>query len=339
MVDRLKVAVFGAGSIGCYVGGQLAAGGLDVTLLGRDRFKADIDAHGLTLTHYERDPIVLSPEDIRFVTDPADICDCDVIIVCVKSQDSLSAAETLSKVAKDGSLIISFQNGVSNPAVLRDKLARQTVLGGVVPFNVTSTQAGQFHCGTEGDLIVQMTEDPRLGILNEAFDKAGQGLKLAPDIEAVQWGKLLVNLNNALSALSGGTLHAGLSQKDYRQALALMMEEGIDVLAGAGIKPAQFGKASPEQTIKILRLPNFLFRIVMNMILKIDRTARSSMLDDLELGRSPEVDYLQGEIVSLAERTGQSAPINAAVLREVHTAFEVGASPKLTGKALLALCR
>lgn len=327
----LHIAIFGAGSIGCYLGGQLADSDANVTFIGRQRFKSELETHGLTLTHFERDDIFIPAHKFSFSMDAADIAQADIILLTTKSQDTAGAAKDIYKYAKSDALIISFQNGVSNPSVLRDALRTQTVLGAVVPFNVTGTEPGCFHCGTEGGLTVQMDRDSRLAKLKSLFGQAGQGVTLSYNIEAVQWGKLLVNLNNALNTLTGGPLKEGLLQRDYRKALAMVIKEALNVVRGAGIEPAKFGKASPAKMIKILRLPNFLYAGIMNKIVKIDAAARSSMLDDLEMGRVSEIDYLQGEIVRLAEQTGQSAPCNKAILKVVTEAFEVGTSPKMSG--------
>lgn len=331
----MRIAIFGAGSIGCYLGGQLAYAGANVTFIGREKFKTALEENGLTLTHFARDEIMISPSGYTFSLDPADISGADIILVTVKSQDTAEAAQTISAHAKKDAVIISFQNGIGNAGELRKFLISQIVLGGVVPFNVTGTGAGRFHCGTEGDLTVQSFEDPRLEKLVAAFAKAGQGLIISDDIAAVQWGKLLVNLNNALNALSGGTLRAALVQRDYRLALAAMVEEALTVVRGAGIEPAAFGGNSPTKMINVLRLPNILYKLIMNMIVKIDPKARSSMLDDLEMGRVSEVDYLQGEIVRLAEKSGQSAPISEKVLSMVNAAFAAGKSPEMSGAKIL----
>lgn len=335
---KLSVAILGAGSIGCYVGGQLAHGGAAVTFIGRERFQRDLEGNGLSLTHFQNPEISVPPTGFTFVTDPLGLANADIILVCVKSQDSETAAKDIQNYADKKAVVISFQNGVSNADVLQAGLPDHTVLGGVVPFNVTGTGPGRFHSGTEGDLIVQALDDTRVAALEIAFAVSGQRLKLVSDIKAVQWGKLMVNLNNALNALTGGTLHQGLSQTAYRQSLANMIDEALGVLKDAGITPKQFGKASIEKTVKILRLPSPLFKIVMALILRVDKTARSSMLDDLELGRGTEIDYLQGEIVRLAETTGQSAPINQAIMMAVKDAFDKGQSPKLTGRDILELC-
>ncbi len=338
---RIKenIAIFGAGSIGCYLGGQLASAGAKVLFIGRQKFKTALEGNGLTLTHFDRESLVISPNEFTFSLKPEDISAADIILVTVKSQDTEAAAQVIKLYAKADAIIISFQNGVSNVGALRKYLTSQTVLGAVVPFNVTSTGPGRFHCGTDGHLTVEANDDPRLQALAGGFAKAGQGIDLSSDIASVQWGKLLVNLNNALNALSGGTLREALMQRNYRLALATMIEEALGIVRGAGIEPADFGKASADKMIKILRLPNFLYKIIMNMIVKIDANARSSMLDDLEMGRVSEIDYLQGEIVRLAEKTGQSARRNQAILERVKTAFKDGKSPRLSGTGIYGLVK
>ncbi|NNE58223.1 MAG: 2-dehydropantoate 2-reductase [Hellea sp.] len=335
-IQNLKVAVFGAGSIGCYLGGYLLSAGCQVVLYGREKIKWEIDLKGLVLTHYKRKPIQIPQGQIDFRLKYDDLEMADIILVCVKSQDCEEAADLLRHKAGPGALLVSCQNGVRNAQTLEAVTGRRA-LGAIVPFNVTSIRRGEFHSGTEGDLMIEQDPDERLSTMVKAFRKSGMGVKTTPHIRDYQWGKLLINLNNALSALSGDTLRAGLSQKPYRQVLASMIEEGLNVCRGAGINPQTFGKVSISKTIKILRLPDLLFQVVMNRIMKIDENARSSMLDDLEAGKKSEVDFLQGEIVGLARATGQYAPINSVILAEVQQAFRIHQSPKMSGSELLAL--
>ena len=330
MDDKIKTTVFGAGSIGCYLGGLLLNADQSVTFIGRERFKTALTKNGLVLSHFERPSISINSDIIDFSLQSASVSDADVILMTVKSQDTEIAAKSILKFIKQDALVISFQNGVNNVKVLRKVLPDHKVLGGVVPFNVTSTSPGHFHCGTDGNLSIE-AGDPRLLGLSTAFSKSGQGVDIYDDILAVQWGKLLVNLNNALNALTGGTLKAGLLQRDYRRALAEIISEALNILRSSGIEPADFGNASADKMIKILRLPNFIYKIIMNRIVKIDENARSSMLDDLEMGRVSEVEYLQGEIVSLAQNTGQAAPYNQKILDLINQAFVKGESPKFTG--------
>lgn len=330
----LNIAIFGAGSIGCYVGGQLASTGAQVTFLGRSSYQKALTENGLTLTHFSKDPLIIPASGFAFTLSPKDIAGADIILVCVKSQDSAEAARAILQHARPDAVVISFQNGVGNSETLQEILPDHIVLGAVVPFNVTGKGAGVFHSGTDGELTIEARPNPLLTDLQNAFQAAGQGCILSDDIKAVQWGKLLVNLNNALNTLSGGTLYEGLIQRNYRKSMADMVEEAYDVLKGAGITPAPFGQADPEKMIKTLRLPNIAYKTITNSIVKIDKRARSSMLDDLEAGRAPEIDYLQGEIVKLARKTQQSAPINQAILDKVKAVFKTGNSPNLSGKEI-----
>jgi len=326
----VNITIFGAGSIGCYLGGLLLNSGLSVSFLGREKFQTALLKNGLCLTHFENPKISILPTKIDFSVQPKSISNADIILVTVKSQDTGTAAKTISKFAKTDALVISFQNGVSNTDILKTYLPTHKVLGGVVPFNVTGTAPGQFHCGTEGNLSIEAGDD-RLKILTEAFFISCQDADIYDSILPVQWGKLLVNLNNALNALTGGTLRHGLMQRDYRKSLAMVISEALSVVHGAGIEPANFGKTSAEKMIKVLSLPSFIYKIIMNRIVKIDENARSSMLDDLEMGRDSEVDYLQGAIVKLAKQTNQAAPYNKEILHLVNQAFLQGMSPKYTG--------
>ncbi len=335
-IKNLKVSVLGAGSIGCYVGGYLQSVGCQVTFIGRSRVKWDVDLRGLTLTHYRRKPIDLRREDMKYEMGYDNLDSADVILICVKSQDTAAIAETIAENLTTTPLLISLQNGVNNQHVLEHQTGLLT-LGAIVPFNVTPVHRGEFHCGTEGKLLIEASDDSRLATVVKAFRKSKMGAKTTPNIADYQWGKLLVNLNNALSALSGGTLREGLSQKDYRLTLAAMMEEGLEICQGAGLNPKTFGKASIHRTISILRLPNIAFGPIMSAILKIDANARSSMLDDLEGGKDSEVDFLQGEIVRLATSTGQYAQINGIVLQQVYAAFKAHQSPNMSGQEMLEL--
>src|SRR5689334_25311873 len=140
------------------------------------------------------------------------------------------------------------------------------------------------------------------------------------------WGKLLINLNNAVNALSGHTLQDELKQRDYRRVFAASMREGLDLLARAEIEPATVGPIAPGVLPRIVDSPDWLFNNVFLRRWKIDSKARSSMADDLAAGRTTEVAYLNGELVRLAERLQRSAPVNRAIVELVHEA-EAGAEP------------
>jgi len=142
----------------------------------------------------------------------------------------------------------------------------------------------------------------------------------------ISWGKLLINLNNAVSALSGNTLLEELRERDYRRVFAASMAEGLALLDRAGIAPAKVGAVGPRLLPWVITSPNWLFNNVFMKAWKIDAKARSSMADDLQAGRTTEVDYINGELVALAGRLGAKAPINRKIVELIRQA-EGGAPP------------
>ena len=328
--DSIKITILGAGSIGSYLGGLMISSEAKVEMIGRESLAKSIKANGLKLTHFKKETIYLQPGKINYGTNNTTISTADIIILTTKSHDTKEAAKIINKYAKKEALVVSFQNGVQNTQALNNELA-QVVLAGVIPFNVTAKGRGWYHCGTNGKLALEYSKDPRVLELKSIFDKSGQELTLHNNILSVQWGKLLVNLNNALNTLAGIPLKSCLSQREYRKSLALVIEEALLVIRSAGIEPANFGGAHPSKMIKILRLPNLPYSLLMRTVVKIDEKARSSMLDDLESGKNSELDYLQGEIIKLAKKNNQKAAYNILIYKAVEKAFKTHTSPKLKG--------
>lgn len=314
--------IFGAGSIGCYVGGRLAQAGAHVSFVGRDRLAKEIAANGLRLTDYRGADLQLGAADFDYRTDPATAAEADLILVTVKSGATAEAAAVLARLARPDAVVVSFQNGIGNAETLQAALPGRTVLAGMVPFNVIRRGPGHFHQGTEGELDVQ--KHAVLAPFVDGFAKAGLPLRQHADLAPVQWAKLLLNLNNAVNALSALPLKEELSQRDYRRCLALAQREALALLDAAAIRPAKLTPLPPHWIPLVLRVPDALFRIIAAKMLAIDPLARSSMLDDLDAGRSTEVDWLNGEIVRLAVKLDRPAPVNARLAELVHAAEEGG---------------
>lgn len=336
-VTRPKIAVFGAGMIGVFLGGQLAQTAR-VTLIGRPSM-LDPLSNGLRLTDADGMDVDLPPTAYELTTDPSGLAGADLILVTVKSMATSEAAKAIAAHAPATAPIISFQNGVSNPEELRGALPGRTVLAGMVPFNVAQRGPAHFHRGTGGGLVAEQSDV--LKPFEETFASAGIDLKLSSNIIGVQWGKLLINMNNAINALSGVSLANQLGQRGYRTAWAMSMTEGIELLGQTGIEPVDALPMPLKLMPSIMRLPDTLYRYVVGLSggskVRVDPHARSSMADDLERGRPTEIDYLQGEIVRLAEKQGKKAPINARLVELVRAA-EKGAPP-LSASALLTQLR
>lgn len=329
-----KICIVGAGSIGCYLGGRLLAAGADVSLVGRARIGNELRAHGLTLTDYRNGRWQVPPADVRYVTDPGAPADADLVLVTVKSAATQSVADELKPVLRAGAIVVSFQNGLGNADALRATLPQHTVLAGMVPFNVMQPGPGAFHQGTGGEL--EVTASPLLQPFLGDFLRAGLPLTERTDMTAVQWAKLLLNLNNAINALANRPLKEELSQRVYRRCLALAQMEALRLLSRAGIQPAKLTPIPPTWIPRLLATPDAVFARLAGKMLAIDPLARSSMSDDLAAGRKTEVDWINGEVVRLAKRLGQRAPVNAQLCAMVHAAESAATRPSWSGNDLLA---
>lgn len=332
----IRIGVFGAGSIGCYIGGRLATAGADVVLLGRARVCAEIEEHGLSLSDLNGWRGRVEASALTVSTDPACLADADIVLVCVKSRDTEEAGRTLAPIVRPDAVIVSLQNGVSNEDRLSADLSGREVLAGMVPFNVARLEDGTYHQGTQGELI--NAESARLReLLSPVAERAGLAVHFRTNMKAVLWGKLLMNLNNAINMLSGQPLKAQLSQRAYRQCLALCMSEALSVVKAAGeVKPAAALPIPLDLLPALLRTPDFIFKRLAQRMLAIDPKARSSMADDLAAGRAPEIDWINGEITALAARIGVAAPMNARMIELVKEAFAAKECRPLSGAALLA---
>ncbi len=316
MNAQRPVCIAGAGSIGCFVGGMLAVTGRPVSLLARPRVVDGIARHGLELTSFEGGRWQLSAEQVNPSDDPAIIKDAGIVIVAVKSGDTAAMAGLIARYAAADAAIVSLQNGVGNVAILKRALPGHRVLGGMVPFNVVTQDDGTVHRATSGALVIERDSDDTAARLT-ATDLPVQS---TGNIAGVQWGKLLVNLSNALNALSDLPLHAQLQQRAWRLLFADQMAEGLAVLRAAGISPIAATAIPPWLTPHLLRLPDGIFGPILRRVMKIDINARSSMWEDLQRGRPTEIDYLQGVILQLANQHGVATPLSRRVIEMVKAA-------------------
>jgi len=322
-VARPRIVVAGAGSIGCYVGGMLALGRHDVTLLLRPRLAAAIGAHGLRLTDLDGRDRTLAPGDIGLSVDPGSLRTAEIILVTVKSGDTGEMADLILAQCP-GATVVSLQNGVDNVPLLRSRLPGACVVAGMVPFNVAQTQADgeapRFHRSTSGVVTI----DAGHAALRDALQVDGLECATHPDMAGLAWSKLALNMNNALNALSGLPLREQLSQRMWRRILAAQIAELIGVTRRARLSLPPIEGIRPAIIPLILRLPDILFQLVARRMLAIDPRATSSMAEDLASGRQTEVRFLQGAVSRLAAAAGVSAPIADAVVAAVEETERTG---------------
>jgi 2-dehydropantoate 2-reductase len=327
MISDRPIGIAGAGSIGCFVGGMLAAAGRRVALLARQRVIGEIEAGGLQLTSFEGFERTIASNALTLSDDPKIFSDAGVVLVTVKSADSAGIAEIIAQHAPADAVIVSLQNGVGNAAVLRERLPGRRVLAGMVPFNVIARGPGRYHRATSGDIVIEQDDAGTAA----ALSVPGLTLRSTDNIAGVQWGKLLVNLNNALSALADLPLRQQLAQREWRRLFADQIAEGLAAIRAEGITPVSSTPIPPGWMPYLLRFPDAIFELLLGRTMKIDPEARSSMWEDLQRGRRTEVDYLQGVITEIANRRGLQAPLSSRIVALIKDAEAKGkGSPGLT---------
>ncbi len=325
----MNVGVLGAGSIGAYLGGRLAAAGVTTTLVARQALADAVARDGLHLSALDGVDVTLPPDRVHIVTSPLPLASCDFILVTVKGHDTVHVARQLPTVIRHDAVVVSFQNGVGNVEVLHRALGDHAVLAGMVPFNVLRRGEAHLHQGTSGVLALQALADGRHQRLVDALVAAGLPTQAYEDMRGIQWGKLLVNLNNSINALSGLPLQQQLAQRGYRKVMAACVREGLRVLKRAGIKPYIDAPLPPSLVPTLMELPNALFKLAAKKIVSIDANARSSMWEDLQRGRKTEVELLNGEIVRLGAQLDVPTPINQRVMDLVKEAEHLGTPPSI----------
>lgn len=332
----MNFIILGAGAVGCYVGGRLAAAGQRVTLVGRPRAMEPLALDGLTVTdldgfkaHVPADKLTLATSLAAAWPETGSTTTPTVILLCVKGGATAAAAQEIATCCPAGTVVVSLQNGVDNVARIANAAPQMQALAGMVPYNVVMRTATQVHRATTGRL--QIEQSPVTAQIATIFNAAGLSTKLSNDMRAVQWGKLLLNLNNPINALSDLPLREQLLNRDFRKILAALQLEALAAMTRVDIEPVQLATAPPRTLPRVLKLPNWLFTRLAARMLRMDASARSSMWDDVQHGRTTEIDDMCGAVVSLAAQTGTAAPCNAALCKLIaaHTKGQ-----RWTGQAL-----
>lgn len=330
----MRIGVFGAGAIGGYLGIRLSAAGAHVTLLGR----ASLVAQARRIRAVPRGGSDIAPADDLVVTDdPEALADVDVCLVTVKSAATEQAARTLAEVLNERCIVVSMQNGLTNPRTLQAHLPDR-VVAAMISYNVFIDADRRYVQATTGPLTAG-TGAPghvadTMAQLAEAFEAAGQPLHLRDDMESVAAGKLLLNLNNGICAATGLPIADSLRDRDARWCFAACMREGVTILKQTGPAPARVIALPAWAIARLLALPNFVVMRVARRMVDVDPEARSSTLQDVLAGRRTEIDDLNGSIVALAEAAGLRAPANATVTKLVHGLYGREPAPFLTPRGL-----
>ncbi|CAB3796320.1 ketopantoate reductase family protein [Pararobbsia alpina] len=287
----MKIAVMGAGAVGCYYGGMLARGGHEVVLIARPQHVEAIKRDGLRLETRSFDEHVrLSASSEASAVEGA-----NVVLFCVKSNDTESAAAGLGKYLGPSALVLTLQNGVENADLLRT-LIPQEVAATVV--YVAAEMAGPGHVlhHGRGDLIIEPSRSSE--DIARRFSAAGVPTEISDNVRGALWAKLILNCAyNALSAIA----HLPYGKLVQGVGVPPIMHDVVDECLAVAKADGVSIPGDPHEAVR---------RLAASMSSQYSSTAQ-----DLSRGKRTEIDHLNGLIVRRGEALGVPTPVN----RVLHT--------------------
>lgn len=325
----IRYVIFGAGAIGAAIGGLLNRAGSKVVCVARPAVAEALKQGIVIEEHGERTTLTA---DAVTAVDQLLPQEGDVALITTKSQASEEAARELSQVYDETLPVVCLQNGVRNEEIVAARF--RTVYAGLVFFSAVQLEPSLIGLPQGRTVAIGCYPD---GLDDWArricadFDRAGLEVLCSPHVMAMKWGKLIANLNNATTTITGFWLERAMADADMRELMLAVREEGLRVADAAGIAvepPAD--QPSPirirEMTIK-LRQP-----LKLEKAGNLDEQVRtySSMWQDLYLGRKQnEAEFLNGEIIARGKRLGIPTPYNSTLLEIVNRMFAEGLKPGL----------
>jgi 2-dehydropantoate 2-reductase len=283
----------GAGAVGGYFGALLHRGGLDVTLIARGRHLEAIQANGLRITSAQGDLTVRA----KAVGDPGAVGPVDLILFCVKSYDTESAAHQCLPMVQEGTAVLSLQNGLDNEERIARALGGEKVLGGVAYIGAGISEPGVIVHTAEGRIVFGEMHggiSERVQRLEQTFRDVGFPAELSSNIQAILWGKLCWNAAfNALNTLVGGDVRVLLERPETRRLARQVMEEIRAVAIANGVL------LSADLAERLLAWTDAAAGAM-----------KTSTRQDLEAGKRLEVEALNGAVVRKGEAAGVPTPLN-----------------------------
>ena len=297
----IRVAVLGAGAVGCFYGGMLARAGHRVTLIGRPVHVEAFRKSGLHFEGLKFDEQV----PVESSTDASAVRGARLVLFCVKSTDTEQAAAQIAPFLDAGSIVVNLQNGVDNTERIQAKVS-QPVIAAVVYVATEMKGPGHLKHHGRGDLVIGPDEQVKAW-----FESAGVPVVISDNIAGELWAKLVVNCAyNALSAITQLPYGKMIKGPGIRDTMRDVVEETLAVAKASGVAMASDMLA---RTYKIAgAMP----------------TQYSSTAQDLARGKPTEIDHLNGYVVRRGEALGIPTPANRA-LHALVKLIEAKGTPQL----------
>jgi len=291
----MKILVFGAGSVGSFIGGLLSEK-YDVTLLGRKHHMDAIEANGLRMTG--KTEKLVHPKVWHSLGDLKDI---DLIILTVKAHNTATAMNDMVPYIRDDTIVLSLQNGLDNVETIRRMMKKDGhILSGITSHGIRRGDDGHIHHAGHGETVIGETVPSGRGFaerITEMFNSAGIQTRVTQNICGEMWAKAIVNAGiNPITAITGLSNGYLLKVPTLTALLERTCSEAIQVASAAKI-----------------RLPPCNIIEKTKDVARRTEENRSSMLQDIERGRRTEICSINGYIAEMGKRHGVDTPVNSTL--------------------------
>lgn len=295
-----RVAVVGAGAVGCYFGARLAAAGAPVMLIGRRTFVDAVERGGISIEGPH--PLHLH---VPVTTDLAACRAADVVLVCVKTVDIPATARALAPHLAADALVLTMQNGVESAEQVG--AFHRAVVAAAVYVAVAMPRPGHVRHYGRGDLVIGPEQAPAKRIA-ALWNQAGVACRVTDNIQGEMWSKLLMNCAlNAMSALGHAHYARIMGFAPAAASIDAIVAEVMAVAHAAAVRIPMIDSASEAKaavSALVAQMPG----------------QHSSMAQDLARGRVTEIDALNGYVCRRGAELGVPTPVNQALFALVKLA-------------------
>jgi 2-dehydropantoate 2-reductase len=315
------VVVYGAGAIGSLVGARLHDAGVSIQLIGREAQVDAIRANGLLVKGLQESHVVHLP-----ATTTLDGT-AEIVLLTVKSQDVQDACRAIAQTNSNAT-VVTMQNGVRSDREAAEILGRDRIVGCVLNISATYLEPGVVEQNTREFFQVgapfpesAARVDAVVGLLSPVLRT-----QFVPDVARARWTKLMANLNNAIMAITGLPIGKALRHPGLARLSIATIREGVRTaqLGGFGLDQSRRARTFRLMSTLPMSLSYRVFRSRLAGNFPAESTYGPSTLQSLRRGSSSELDYLNGEIVTLGKQIGRPTPYNTGLLEQGRAVFATG---------------
>jgi 2-dehydropantoate 2-reductase len=290
----MKIAIIGTGGVGGYFGGRIAYAGYDTTFLARGEHLKTIQTKGLTVESINGD---FKIDNVRATGEINNLGKTDLIILGVKAWQIKEIAKELSGIVCDDSIVLPLQNGVTAVDELKDEIDQKNIIGGLCTiFSKIELPGVINHFGVEPTIIfgeLNNRETERIKKIKEVFDESGIKSKVADNIQAELWKKLMGICVGGLVAATHSTYGEVRELKETRQLMIDLINEIYNLSQKIGIT-----------------IESDIIQKTISFIDSFPPDSTSSLARDIWDGKPSEIEYLNGAVAKLGEKYGVATPVN-----------------------------